>query len=56
MQHGKHGHQEPTAVIPNCNIPFFKTYFAHKTRKQDAAQGTNTQWDKSQPIGPSQVS
>ena len=28
MQHGKRGHQEPTALIPNCNIPVFKTYFS----------------------------
>ena len=33
MQHGKRGHQEPTALKPNCNIPFFKTYFPYKNKK-----------------------
>ena len=33
MQHGKHGYQESTALIPNCNNQIFKTYFPHKNKK-----------------------
>ena len=33
MQHEKRGHQEPTALKPNCNIPFSKHIFLTKTRK-----------------------